>query len=140
MALQQSEKRFQETADALQVGFLLIDRYGVIVQSNPAAEEMLDSLLDGLVGRKITNFGLQVFYENGTTMPFDDRPVLIAFREGVPQYNIIAGVRRATGGEVRWLEVSAVPLGANTPPDNLVVTMIDITRRKQAEDNMRLQL
>jgi hypothetical protein len=68
-------------------------------------------------------------------MPLDERPVTAALRALQPVKNCTLGVALPRSGVIRWFDATAIPvLDASGLLHHVVLTFVDITARKEAED------
>jgi len=118
-------------------GVLVRDAGGLIVDANAAAQEILALPLHRLCGRPLAETLVATSREDGTPLTPDERPVALAFGTGQPQRGYVLGATCGDGRR-RWLQVDAAPmLDSLGMPGEVVVSFVDITARKQAEDTLR---
>ncbi len=139
-ALHKSEERYRSIITTMHEGVILHDQDGAIREWNHRAREMLGRTTEKLLGLAPGDTHWQAIQEDGT--PFDGRnhPSLVALRTGHPCSNVVMGIYKPDG-TLTWLLVNARPLFDNhtSPPARpcgAVTTFIDITERKQAEDQL----
>ncbi len=118
-------------------GVLVRDAGGRIVDANAAAREILGLPLEQLLGQLLSDTLVSTIREDGTHLSPEERPVAIAFRTGLPQRGQVMAAT-VDGGRQRWLQIDAVPiLDPTGNPGDVVVSFVDITARKHAEDTLR---
>ena len=61
---------------------------------------------------------------------------MLSLRQGITQYEVIMGIYKPSG-ELTWVSVNSAPIGSNEKPIGVVVTVVDITQRKQAEEELQ---
>ncbi len=124
---------------SMPVGVVVHDADGVIVYSNPAAEAILGLSVDELTGRTSHDPRWQAVRADGTPFPGAEHPAMEALRTGRAVESVIMGVRHAARDSTLWIQVSAAPIfnGAEARPSRVVATFLDITGRKQVEDDLR---
>jgi len=137
-ALRDSDSRFQNLVENLNVGLLLQDANAEILVSNPKALELLGLTLDQLFGKTSFDPSWRVIHENGDPFPNSDYPVPMAIATGRPVRNVVMGVYRPQGDLV-WLLVNAEPQ-VNTEGNvtEVICTFSDISDRKAAENALAL--
>ena len=137
-ALHESEEKFRNLVRDMQVGVLLQGPQAEIRLSNPKALELLGINEDQLLGKTSFDPDWNVIHEDGSPFPGSTHPVpqAIATRHSV--LNVVMGVYRPTTGDRVWLSVGAEPqLNAAGTVQQVICTFIDITDRKQAEEQLR---
>jgi diguanylate cyclase (GGDEF)-like protein/PAS domain S-box-containing protein len=120
---------------ALEHGVVVVDDDGRVVTCNPAAEELLGRRASELCGRRPAEVGLEFVAEDGAALPLEAQPSVMALRSGVVQRDLVVGVRHVTG--VRWLSVTASPVGADGRVTNVVLTLVDVSAARERELTLR---
>jgi light-regulated signal transduction histidine kinase (bacteriophytochrome) len=88
-----------------------------------------------MVGRMPTDPCWQVVHPDGREVKPEDHPALVTLRSGQRRDGIVMGLRR--DGGVIWVEVNTAPLwGGETAPSGAVASYLDITHRKEFEDEL----
>ncbi|WP_457282134.1 PAS domain S-box protein [Polaromonas sp. P5_D5] len=136
MALRVGEARFRAVVGALAEGVILRDAQGHIVDCNASAERILGLALAQLKGQTSVEPEWQRFREDGTPMPREEWPSVVAVRTGQPQLNRVVCHRRPDGSEF-WALINVQPLvDGNGAPSGYVSTITDISKRRQAEQEI----
>jgi PAS domain S-box-containing protein len=130
-AHQETESKLTALFEILPVGVSILDSERRVVYANPALSQILRINADGLAQSVYRQ--RQYLRADGTPMPADEFASVRGFREQQPITNVETGVLTETG-EVRWTNVSAVPV--DFPDWRAVVVTTDITERKRAEQAM----
>ena len=82
--------------------------------------------------------GWALLTEDGSALPFDHAPSVLAARTGLPVGNVIVGATNRQTLERTWLQVAATPqLGPDESLLHVLLTFVDVTDRKRAEDALR---
>ena len=137
-ALKESESRFRALIERLDVGVVMQDAEDRILVTNPAAARMLGLTEEQLRGGTSREPGWALLGEDGSALPFDRSPSVIAARTGLPVGNVIVGATNLQTGGRTWLQVSATPqLSPGGSLRHVLVTFVDVTDRKRAEDALR---
>jgi len=123
---------WQTIVDALQDGIAVLDKHGQILACNQAATVILARSARQLVGRSTPELDLGVVLEDGSPLPVDGYPSAEAIRAGEPVRERVIGVHHPDG-ELRWLSVSATPMGPEAQPEAVVLTFRDVTERRDYE-------
>ena len=138
-ALQSSEQRYRSLVTALSEGVILRNASGRIEAFNPAAEEILGSALE-LMRRNGPGYeGVNFYRDNGDPLPASEFPSLITLSTGHSCRGAVLGVEKPDGERI-WLSVNTEPLchPDQQRPYAVVISLQDITRRRQAEQELHL--
>jgi two-component system, cell cycle sensor histidine kinase and response regulator CckA len=135
-ALRDSEELNLRILEAVPGGVVHVDAEGRVVRANQAALEILGLRYDELTRRYVQDFEGITLREDGSPCPADEYPVVMALRTGRSQPPMTIGVQ-SPGGKVRWAVFRAVPLLEDGIVTGAVVTFIDITVRREAEEALR---
>jgi PAS domain S-box-containing protein len=138
-ALRESEARFRILTTNLSAGVALIDEEGKFALYNPAFLTMF-GLTEHSSIRNVNdqNWGdWQVFEPDGMLLPVADHPVRKTALTGQAVRNKLVGVRLPSGGDLRWMLVSAEPIPRADGRRAIICTYHDVTERKRAEDALR---
>ena len=137
-ALIESESRFRSLIQGLDAGVVLQDAHDHILVSNPAAAQMLGLTDDQLHGRSSRDPEWGLVREDGMPLAIEEVPLVVATRTLQPVRNAIVGARHRQSGQRTWLQVTATPqLGEDGSLRHVLVTLVDVTTRKRAEDAVR---
>jgi len=133
-ALIDSEVRNRSIIEALSEGILLQQSSGEIVFANASAAQILGLTREDLVGRASLDPRGRLIFPDGSPMPVDAHPGMVALRTGQPVRGVLAGVLKPDL-TYAWLSVNAEPMfRANTPEPYAVVTsFVDVTDRVLAD-------
>ncbi|MES2954937.1 MAG: PAS domain S-box protein, partial [Pseudomonadota bacterium] len=133
-ALRASETRFRAVVAALAEGVVLRDAGGRIVDCNASAERLLGKTLSEMQGLAAVRMDWQRLREDGSLLPDEEMPSVVAARTGLPQSNVVICYRKPEGATL-WALINVQPLfeGGTTAPTGFVTTIADISKRKQAE-------
>jgi len=133
-ALRASEARFRAVVAALAEGVILRDAEGHIIDCNASAERILGRTLAQMKGKTSVAWDWQRLREDGSLLPDDEMPSLVARRTGQAQVNRVVCYRKPDG-KVLWALINVQPLyeGGNKVPTGFVTTMTDISKRKRDE-------
>ena len=127
----------QRILEAVPAGICQVAPDGAISFANAVAIDFLGLSYDDLSKMYIADFERKVVYEDGRHCPVHEYPVVRCLATGQRQPDTTLGIQRSDG-RVRWGIFTALPLlddsGALAAA---VVTFIDITHRKEAEQALR---
>lgn len=122
----------------LQAGVVVHGPESAILHANEAAERFLGLTMDQLLGKSAMDPAWSFIREDGSVMPVEEYPVhrVLATRQSFRGQ--VVGVNRPSRGDQVWGLTNAFPEFA---PDGalqrIVVTFVDITERRQAEERQR---
>ena len=131
---QTADARLRTVVDALVEGVVLREADGRIVDCNASAERILGKTLAQLKGQTNIAQEWQTLREDGSPLPEEERPFVIAKRTGLPQSNRVICYRKPDGSEL-WALVNVQPLfdGPAKKPSGFVTSLTDINKHKHAE-------
>jgi len=143
-ALRESEERYASVFTVLDEGVAVLAGDGTILGCNPSAERLLWLREADVVGRHLLDLPWQTIREDGTDLPREDHPALVALRTAAPQRDVVVGAS-GRSGVVVWLAVNAFPVvrEGESRPHAVVSSFRDITAQRaaeQARDAQALQL
>ncbi|HEU4912227.1 MAG TPA: PAS domain S-box protein [Actinomycetes bacterium] len=136
--LAESEQRYRSVVATMAEGVVLQDPAGRIVTANEAACSLLGLSMDDLMGRASVDPRWRAVREDGTDLPGEEQPAMVALRTGQPVRGVTMAVDRGDGAQV-WLSVSSAPLrdAEAGPADTetgritgVVTTFADITAQR----------
>jgi PAS domain S-box-containing protein len=128
-ALRAKDQELQTLFEVLPVGVSQINADGQITQMNPALTRIMSMTVEGLSSGAYR--ARQYIRGDGTPMPPAEFASTRAFAEQQTIYNVETGVIKEDGTTI-WTSVNAAPL----PDGSVVVATLDITERKQAEEQL----
>lgn len=109
-----------------------------ILTSNPMAQELLGLSEEQLLGKTSRDPAWCFLRPDGTALPVDEYPVDQVLARGRALRGFVAGVHRP-GQSAVWVLVNAQPvLGEAREIAQVIVTFVDITDRKRAEEELRI--
>lgn len=135
-ALHDSEKRFRILIREMQVGVILLNANAEVLVCNQAAIDLLN-LGSALVENQIFGQAWCLLHEDGTLFVLEQLPVQQSIRQRRPVRDVVVGIDRSNETR-RWLLISAEPyIDAEGRIEQVVCTLTDITKQKQAELALR---
>ena len=130
-ALRESEQRLRGVTDTARVGLVVVDQERRYRFANRTYAEILGLSASNIVGRLVSEALAPVY--TGQIRPRLER----AFRGERVHYELMLPPSSAVGDE-RYYDVTYEP-GPSREGSTVVVVVVDITERKQAEQQIRLQ-
>ncbi len=112
---------------------------GIITDCNPASLEMLGLSQEQLLGKTAKPEKWRVIKEDGSDLPDEQRPSMVALKTGKPVRNFIAGFFNSVLYEYVWLNINAIPQFRNGQklPYQSLVTLHDATHRINAIEALK---
>lgn len=132
-ALQTSEAKYRTLFDVLPVGVSLSDEKGQIIESNKAAEVILELPKAEHHQRSINSDQWKVIRDDGSPMPVGEFAGARALNEKELITAVVMGVERPSH-EIRWLNVCATPV--MQPGYGVIIVYSDITQHKQMQNEL----
>ena len=137
-ALRVSEARFRTLVQDLHVGIVLLGREAETLFANRAALGIFGLTDDQVLGQASSAFEMTAIREDGTEMPFPERPGPRAIAMKRPLRGEVVGWRRGQSSETFWTLVDAVPhMTEQGEVTNVILSISDISKRKKAEEELR---
>jgi PAS domain S-box-containing protein len=124
--------------DAVPGGVVHVGADGSIVQANAEALRILGMRFNEATCRFVSDWDPETINEDGSPCPASEYPVAKVLATGEPQEARTIGVRRPDG-HLSWAVFRAIPAldPATGKQTGAIVTFLDITERKDAEDQLR---
>lgn len=132
--LQRSEQRHRSIVATLHEGVIVIDPIGKVQTCNSSAAQMIGLTVPELARTNLFDTRWQWVHENGMALEMVDHPAQLTLRTGIPCIAVTLGLQRYDQVVV-WLSVNAQPMfrDGEMLPYEVVLSLSDITQRKQAE-------
>lgn len=134
----QNEALNRSIIEAIPGGIVQVNERGFILAANQQAQEILGISYDELTSRYIADFGRETIWEDGSPCPFEEYPAYKCLQTGLTQGPTTIGIKRPDG-KISWAVFRAIPLKNNgdEKKSGAIVTFMDITDRKQLEEEYR---
>lgn len=133
--IHQSETRYRGLVNILNAGVVVHAPDTSIIMCNPKACELLGLTEDQIMGRTSMDENWRFLDELNRPMLIDDYPVSRIIHSKKPLVDVRIGVNRPFSNDVAWLVLNGYPvLSSNNEVIEVVISFIDITERKKAED------
>ena len=138
LELKESEFKYRSLFNNLDAGIVIHSADTAITNCNPKAVALLGLSLGQLTGKLAIDAAWHFMYEDKTPVPIDKYPVNQILKSGEPVKNLIIGVNRPATNDVVWLMGNGFPvMDSNGCIREIVVSFVDITEQKLAEENLR---
>jgi PAS domain S-box-containing protein len=134
-----NEKRMRQIFRAVSEGLIFQNKDGIIVDVNPAAEQLLGLSRKELLGSPCMDRGWRTIREDHTPVQGHQQPGMVALRTGRPVRNQVLGIVASSRG-LRWMSINSDPIfgPGKEAPDSVITIFSDVTERKQAETDLRI--
>jgi PAS domain S-box-containing protein len=137
--LRKSEERYRGLLINLEVGVVVHSPDTSVVLCNNRASELLGLCIEQMKGKVATDPQWKFIYEDTTIILHNDYPVMRIFNSKKAIHNQILGVCREPN-DLKWLMVSGYPVIEGDEISEIVISFIDITDQKQAEQALMTKM
>lgn len=139
--LAKSEAEIRSIFQTMQEGVMVLDDQGIVVECNLAAQEMLQVVKSDIVGNVSSDTNWSAVHEDGSVFYIEDRPSFKALNTGLPQNNVIMGIRREDG-TLLWVQTNAQPIFSDDfdKITSVLVTFSDITAYRKSKHELEKYL
>src|SRR4051812_3021564 len=136
--LRYNEQLKQQVLDSVPGGVVFVDKNGAVREANPEAQTLLGLSFDELTHSYLSDFAPKTIWEDGSVCKVEDYPAAKCLRTRQPQPKSTIGVIKADGN-ITWAVFAATPVFEQDTNAfrGVVVTFLDVTSRKQAEEALR---
>jgi PAS domain S-box-containing protein len=132
-----AEESIRRVVDRIAEAVSVIDVDGTHLHTNTASRAILDDLRVSFDGEAIGDLEWGAIAEDGTPLRPEQLPAEITRRTGEEINDAVVGFP-SKSAEVRWLRISTRRLSDGPAPYQVIVSYMDISRRKQAERSLAL--
>lgn len=135
------ERMYESLFEAMGVAAISQCRDGKIFSANKAAESILGRSAEEMMGITSENPDWGTVHPDGTPWPGSDHPAMVTLRTGVPQRDVLMGVRHSDG-ELRWIRVSSQPacFGEGGECQAVIATFHDVTDKILLQSRLQGQI
>jgi PAS domain S-box-containing protein len=138
VALLESEKRFSTLIQRIQAAVVVHRADTSIAMSNRSAQILLGLTEDQMLGKTTIDSAWIFFREDNTAMPHEEYPANQVISTQEPLRNFTTAIYRPSTKDTVWVLVNADPVfDDNDELSQVIITFMDITKRKQAEEALR---
>ncbi|MDP3446594.1 MAG: PAS domain S-box protein [Eubacteriales bacterium] len=134
------EEEYRRLFETMAQGIVYQNAEGWVISANPAAERMLGLTFQEMSQRTSQTPEWHAIREDGSPLPGDEHPAMIALRTGTPFGPYTFGVFNAQLNDHVWLTVTATPLfhDGEEKPYQVYAIMENITAQRKAQKNYQL--
>ncbi|MFW6205616.1 MAG: PAS domain S-box protein, partial [Gemmatimonadota bacterium] len=135
----QAEARFEFLFDTMTQGVVFHDASGAITVANPAAQRILGLSMDELRGLTAEGSEWETYRPDGSEWSPEERPAVVALREGRAVRGALMAVRNPIRDELRWIELESYPLfrPGEERPRQVYSIFADVTEQQKAAEQLR---
>jgi PAS domain S-box-containing protein len=136
--LKESEERYRRLLQNLEAGIVVHAPDTSIVMNNPRAAELLGLSDDQMRGKTAIEPAWKFVNDDKTTLPFNDYPVNQIVTAKKPLKDQLLGILQPGKNDIVWVTVNGFPVLNNIGDiTEIVISFIDVTKRKQAEETLK---
>jgi PAS domain S-box-containing protein len=135
----ESQQRYSDLFRTMNQAVSYLDSEGLIFSANPAAQRLYGHSIEEMRGRHRSEFPLRAAREDGTPLPADEFPSLVALRTGSEVRDVVLRVWNAQTGEPHWVSMDAIPRfrAREAKPCEVQVICHDLTDQVEAAARLR---
>ena len=134
-ALRDSEQQTRHLLENLESAIVVHAADGSITYMNAAAQRFFGFDARQMQGKKMPEFLPRILREDGSAMPLEELPENRVLRTRKGFYNYVVGAKFQGMDNPRWALINAYPeLDSNGAVMRVIVSFVEITRRKSAEE------
>ncbi len=136
--LLESERKYSDLFENMSQGVFYQHADGTLTDVNPAALGMLGLSREKFLSRTSQNPEWNVILPDGSRLPPQAHPSMVALRTGKPVRDLVLGVFNALTGSFVWMSVNAKPefREGDSAPFRVFVTLHDLTAYQDAQKNL----
>ncbi len=138
LALKESEEHYKHLIEHLHAGVIVHRPDTSILLSNHEASRLLGFSSGQILEKKATAREWDFVTADGKKLDLSEYPVMKVLTTGQPLHNMIFGISNKQKKENTWVLVTAFPeYGLSGKLKQIVVTFVDISDRKKAEEELK---
>ena len=138
LALKESEGHYRHLIEHIHAGVVVHRPDSSILLCNQEATRLLGLSVDQMMGKTAIDPEWNFVSGDGKKMDADQYPVIQVIASGKPLLNMIGGIDNPNNKGRVWVLINAFPEYDTTGElEQVVVTFVDITDRKKAEEELK---
>ena len=132
---EEGEKRYSDLLNNLESAIVVHAPDSSILMTNSKATELLGLSEEQMKGKEAIDPAWKFIDESNVALPLEEYPVNRIINEEKPIQNQVIGIYRPNMEDIIWATVNGCPIFDSTGViSEIVISLIDITKRKQAEN------
>ena len=134
LALRNSEERYRDLLENIDVGIILHDKDSNVIFSNPKACKLIGLNRENIIGKQPYNPIWKVISNDYIFLSLEDYPVnkIINRKKGIE--NFIFGIKKPDATSIKWLLLNGFPiLNEEREITEVVISFVEITELKKLE-------
>ena len=134
LALRNSEERYRDLLENIDVGIILHDKDSNVIFSNPKACKLIGLNKENIIGKQPYNPIWKVISNDYIFLSLEDYPVnkIINRKKGIE--NFIFGIKKPDATSIKWLLLNGFPiLNEEREITEVVISFVEITELKKLE-------
>ncbi len=133
-----SVEQYHELIENLHAGLVVHAADTSILLCNATSGQLLGLSIDQMMGKTAPDPAWCFLDRDNEPMPLADYPVNRVITTGAPLRNVVVGIVRPATDDIVWALCNAFPIrDASGALQQIVVTFIDITEQRKAEEEKR---
>ena len=133
------EEKYRLLVENLSSGILICGLDASILFANPEATRLLGMSVEEMKEKQTSMFMWTLVDEKEIPLPRENYPLCQVISSGKPVHNVMAGIIHMSSAKTCWMMFNAYPrFTAQGKLMHVVVTFIDVTERKLAEERAKL--
>lgn len=108
-SLLDSDENFRFLFDAIPGGAMLQNSEGRILMANREAQRILGFSIIEMMGKTTSELRWKIVLEDGSVLPSEEYPALVALRTGHAVSDAVLGIVQAPNQSCRWIRANALP-------------------------------
>ena len=138
LALKESEEHYKHLIEHLHAGVVVHRPDTSILLSNQEASRLLGFSSEEILEKKVASNEWNFVTTDGEKLALNEYPAMKVLTTGKPLHNIILGINNQQKKENTWVLINAFPeYGISGQLKQIVVTFVDISDRKKAEEELK---
>lgn len=137
-ALRKNTERYRGLLNRLEAAVVVHASDTSFVSCNPKAEELLGLSEDQMKGKLSIDPDWKFLNEDGKDLPIEGYPVNLIVSQKKAIKGLVLGINRPSTNDIVWVVVNGYAvLNERNEIDEIVISFIDITERKHAEEEIK---